>query len=218
MSKVFVVGASGKVGRRLCRQLAERGHRVAALHRRPEQGDELTSLGATPVAGNLLDLDAAELAKLISGSDAVVFTAGAGRAGIELTNAIDGRGLELATEAAAIAGVRRFILVSVFPDALRDKETSAGFENYIAVKKRADVHLVETGLDWVIVRPGTLLDDPGTGKVRAGVAIPYGEVPRDDVAATIAELIERPAVNRIIIELTSGEVPVTEAVRRLAHA
>ena len=70
----------------------------------------------------------------------------------------------------------------------------------------------------MIVRPGTLLEDPGTGKVRADVAVPYGEVPRDDVAATIVQLIEQAAVNRIIIELTSGEVPVAEAVRRLAHA
>jgi uncharacterized protein YbjT (DUF2867 family) len=198
--------------------LLERGHQVTALHRKPEQSDDLTRLGATPVSGSMLDLDAAELAKLMSGSDAIVFTAGAGGAGIELTNAIDGRGLELATEAAAIAGIRRFILVSVFPDALRDKETSPDFENYIAVKKRADVHLVETGLDWVILRPGTLLDNPGSGKVRADVAVPYGEVPRDDVAATIGELIEQPAVSRIIVELTSGELPVADAIRRLARA
>jgi uncharacterized protein YbjT (DUF2867 family) len=218
MSRVFIIGAAGKVGRRLCRQLLERGHQVTALHRKPEQSDDLTRLGATPVSGSMLDLDAAELAKLMSGSDAIVFTAGAGGAGIELTNAIDGRGLELATEAAAIAGIRRFILVSVFPDALRDKETSPDFENYIAVKKRADVHLVETGLDWIILRPGTLLDNPGSGKVRADVAVPYGEVPRDDVAATIGELIEQPAVSRIIVELTSGELPVADAIRRLARA
>jgi uncharacterized protein YbjT (DUF2867 family) len=218
MSKVFVIGAAGKVGRRLVRQLSERGHQVAALHRRPEQADELKELGATPVEGSLLGLDPSGLAGLMSGNDVVVFSAGAGGAGIELTNAIDGRGLELATEAASIAGVRRFILVSVFPDALRERETSADFENYIAVKKRADVHLVESELDWVIVRPGTLLDDPGTGKVRADVAVPYGEVPRDDVAATIVELIEQPVVNRVIIELTSGEVPVSDAVVRLARA
>ena len=70
----------------------------------------------------------------------------------------------------------------------------------------------------MIVRPGTLLEDPGTGKARAAVAVPYGEVPRDDVGATIVQLIEQAAVSRIIIELTSGEVPVAEAVRRLAHA
>ncbi|WP_457587630.1 SDR family oxidoreductase [Ensifer canadensis] len=217
MSNVFVVGAAGKVGRRLCRQLSERGHEVIALHRKPEQGPELMALGAKPTSGSLLELEAPALAQLMAGSEAVVFTAGAGGAGMELTNAIDGRGLEVSVEAAALAGIRRFILVSVFPDALRGEEPSAGFENYVVVKKRSEVHLVATILDWVIVRPGTLLDTPGTGKVRADVAIPYGDVPRDDVAATIVELIEQPGVNRTIIELTQGDTVIRDAVHRLAR-
>jgi uncharacterized protein YbjT (DUF2867 family) len=218
MSSVFVVGAAGKVGRRLCNQLSERGHEVVALHRKPEQGPELKALGANPTAGSLLELEASALAQLTSGSDVVVFTAGAGGAGMDLTNAIDGRGLEVSVEAAGLAGISRFILVSVFPDALRGGQPSAGFENYIAVKKRSDVHLVATNLNWVIVRPGTLLDTPGTGKVRADVAIPYGDVPRDDVAATIVELIEQPRVNRTIIELTQGDTAIRDAVHRLARA
>ena len=215
MSKVFIIGAAGKVGRRLVKQLAGRGHEAIALHRKSEQGSELAALGATPVKGNLLELAPGQMARLMSGSDAVVFTAGAGGAGMDLTNAIDGRGLELAVAAAIKAGVRRFILVSVFPDALRGGPQSEGFENYIAVKKRADAHLVVTDVDWVIVRPGTLLDDTGTGKIRADVAIPYGEVSRDDVAATLAELIDQPKVSRVIIELTQGDTPVSDAVRRL---
>lgn len=217
MSKVFIIGAAGKVGRRLVKQLVGRGHEAIALHRNPEQESQLAALGATSVIGNLLELDPGQMARLMSGIDAVVFTAGAGGAGMDLTNAIDGRGLELAVAATIQAGVRRFILVSAFPDALRGSQSSEGFENYIAVKKRADVHLVGTGLDWVIVRPGTLLDDPGTGRIRADVAIPYGEVSRDDVAATLAELIEQPRVSRVIIELTQGDIPVSDAVRRLGH-
>lgn len=217
MSKVFIIGAAGKVGQRLVKQLVGRGHEAIALHRNPEQGSELAALGATPVKGNLLELDPVQMARLMSGIDAVVFTAGAGGAGMDLTNAIDGRGLELAVAATIQAGVRRFILVSAFPDALRGSTVSEGFENYIAVKKRADAHLVGTDLDWVIVRPGTLLDDSGTGKIRADVAIPYGEVSRDDVATTLAELIDQPKVSRIIIELTQGDMPVSDAVRRLGH-
>lgn len=217
MSKVFIIGAAGRVGRRLIKQLVGRGHEAIALHRNPEQGSELAALGATSVKGSLLELDPGQMARLMSGIDAVVFTAGAGGAGMDLTNAIDGRGLELAVAATIQAGVRRFILVSAFPDALRGGPVSEGFENYIAVKKRADAYLVGTGLDWVIVRPGTLLDDTGSGKIRADVAIPYGEVSRDDVAATLAELIDQPNVNRIIIELTQGDTPVSDAVRRLAQ-
>lgn len=215
MSSVFIVGAAGNIGRRLVERLAKRGHEPRALHRKPEQADTLKALGATPVAGDLTALDAPALAQLMAGSKAVVFTAGAGGAGMDLTNAIDGRGLETTVDAAQLAGIKRFLLVSAFPDAGRGKTPSEGFENYMAVKKRADVYLVDTDLDWVIVRPGTLSDEPGTGHVRADVAIPYGNVPRDDVAAFLAEVIDQPTVNRIIIELTEGETPIANAVDRL---
>lgn len=217
MTQVFIVGGAGNVGRRLAQQLSRRGHRALALYRKPEQAAELEGLGAMPVQGNLLELDVPALAALMAGSDAVVFSAGAGgKGGAEMTNAIDGRGLELAVAAAEQANVRRFLLVSAFPEAGRGRQVSETFENYMAVKKQADVHLVESGLDWVILRPGTLVDSKGTGRVRAGLAIPYGNVPRDDVAAALLELVERPQVSRVIIELTEGETAVGEAIAALA--
>ncbi|MGY1410526.1 NAD(P)-binding oxidoreductase [Luteimonas sp. A611] len=219
MRKVFIIGGSGKVARRLARQLAARGHEPRSLYRKAEQAGELEALGAVPVEGNLLELDADGLAQRMAGSDVVVFSAGAGgKGGAEMIDAIDGRGLELAVAAARQAGIQRFLLVSAFPEASRGKAVSETFEHYMAVKKLADVHLAESDLDWVILRPGTLLDAPGTGKVRTGLAIPYGDVPRDDVAATLLQIIEQPAVSRIIIELTEGEAPVAESVARLVHA
>ncbi len=216
MSTVFIVGAAGKVGRHLVKQLADKQHRVLALHRRAEQGAELEALGATPVTGDLTNTDVAALAAQMAGSDLVVFTAGAGGAGVEVTNAIDGRGLELAVDAARQAGVPRFLLVSAFPEAGRNKAMGEGFENYMTVKKRADVYLAATDLDWVILRPGTLSDAPGTGRVSAGLAIAYGDIPRADVAATLVALVEHPEVRRTIIELTEGDRPVGDAVAQLA--
>ena len=215
MTQVFIIGGAGKIGRRLAQQLHARGHRALSLHRAPEQAAELQQVGATPVQGNLLELDEAGLAELMTGSDVVVFTAGAGgKGGPEMTNAIDGRGLELAVAAARRANVRRFLLVSAFPEAGRGRQVSDTFENYMAVKKQADVHLAQSDLDWVILRPGTLVDTAGTGRVHAGLAIPYGDVPRDDVAATLLALIEKPAVSRVIIELTEGDTPVGEALEQ----
>lgn len=219
MAQVFIIGGAGKVGRRLALQLSKRGHRAHSLIRNPGQASELEDLGATPVVGSLLELTAAELAQVMAGSDVAVFSAGAGgKGGPEMTNAIDGRGLELAVAAAIQAGTKRFLLVSAFPESFRGKEVSESFENYMAVKKLADVHLAESELDWVILRPGTLLDAPGTGRVRTGLAIPYGDVSRDDVAATLLEIIENPSVSRIIIELTQGDEPVVESVQRLGGA
>ncbi|WP_122664802.1 NAD(P)-binding oxidoreductase [Pseudomonas viridiflava] len=213
MSNVFVIGAAGKVARHLIPRLSAAGHEVVALHRKPEQAEPLKAQGATPLLGNLIELDSTQLSDAMAGSDTVVFTAGAGGAGMELTNAIDGKALETAVNAAQTAGVRRFLLVSAFPEALRGGETSEGFENYMKVKKQADVVLASSELDWVILRPGTLVDRPGTGNVRAGLAIPYGEISRDDVAAFLAELIENPQASRVIIELTQGTTPVDVAAR-----
>ena len=219
MSQVFIVGAAGKVGRSLVEQASARGHRVLALHRAQEQAAELTALGARPVQGDLLQLDVAALAALMKGCDVVVFSAGAGgKGGASMTDAIDGRGLELAVAAAQAAAVPRFLLVSAFPEAGRGKHLSDTFENYMVVKKRADVHLAESALDWVILRPGTLTDEPGTGRVRAGLAIPYGNITRAEVDETLLALSEHPQLRRCIIERTEGDTPVFEALQALSPA
>ncbi|MGD9530621.1 NAD(P)H-binding protein, partial [Pseudonocardia sp.] len=170
------------------------------------------------VPGDLIADSAQDLAARFAGHEAVVFSAGAHGTGMDRTTAIDGEGLVKAAAAAAAAGVRRFVLVSAFPEAGRGRaERSAGFEHYMRVKKAADAHLVTTDLDWVVVRPGTLTNEPGTGRVAAGLALEYGTVPRDDVAAFLAAVLPARAVNRTIVELTAGDTPVAEAVAALAR-
>ena len=146
-----------------------------------------------------------------------MFAAGASEAGTRAADAVDGQGVVVAAAAAAAAGVTRFLLVSAFPDARRDQRMPAEFEHYMKIRRRPDVHLAATDLDWVIVRPGTLTNNPGTGRVRLGMAIPYGEVPRDDVAAVLGELVHRPQVRRVILELTSGQIPIHDALTRAVN-
>ena len=213
---VFQIGAAGGVGRRLTALLTERGHRVTGMHRAASQGAVIRDAGGTPVVGDLIEDSVTTLAERLSGHDAVVFSAGAHGTGAEMTTAIDGRGLEKAADAAVLAGVRRFVLVSVFMDALREQPRSEGFEHYMKIKRTADIHLAGTDLDYLIVRPGDLLDDTGTGRVNAGVSIPYGAVPRDDVAAFIAASLFRPDLNRTDVELTAGDTPIEDAVAALA--
>ena len=215
--KVFQIGAAGGIGSILSRLLVERGDQVTGMHRSPEQTDTITRTGAEPVLGDLIADSTETLAGHLAGHDAVVFSAGAHGTGRELTSAIDGDGLVKAADAAALAGVQRFVLVSVFPDAGRGGDSpNAGFEHYMRVKKTADVHLAGTDLDWVIVRPGTLKDEPGDGLVTAGPAIEYGNVRRGNVAAFLAEVLHEPGVSREIVELTDGSTPVADAVAALA--
>ena len=213
---IFEIGAAGGIGRRLAAVLVERGDEVTGMHRRPEHAEVISGAGATPVEGDLIEDDVETLAGRMRGHDAVVFSAGAHGTGTDQTTLIDGEGLVKAAEAAGRAGVRRFVLVSVFPDAGRDRDTPDSFEHYMRVKKTADVHLTGTDLDWVIVRPGTLTDQPGDGRVSAGPALEYADVTRDDVAAFIAAVLAEPHLTRAVVELTDGPVPVDDAVRRLA--
>lgn len=209
--KVFQIGAAGGIAQPLMRLLAANGDHATGMHRAPEQGQIIADNGGTPVHGDLIANSVQELAELMKGSDAVVFSAGAHGTGADKTTLIDGKGLEKAAEAALKAGAQRFILVSVFPDAGRGTEPREGFEHYMRVKKSADVFLTRTNLDWMIVRPGTLNDEPGDGLVEAGPAVEYGNVRRENVAAFIFHALQQPALNRTIVEITDGTTPAAEA-------
>ncbi|WP_284989561.1 NAD(P)H-binding protein [Arthrobacter sp. efr-133-TYG-120] len=213
--RVLQIGAAGGVGRRLAQLLVERGDQVTGMFRNPAQIDTVAATGATPVVGDLIADSVETLADRIKGHDAVVFSAGAHGTGLDQTTLIDGKGLEKAADAAARAGVLRFVLVSAFPDSGRGGLVNDRFEHYMRTKKTADVYLTRTDLDWLIVRPGLLRDEPGDGRVTAGLAIEYGDVHRDNVAAFIDAALHNPALNRTIVELTDGHTLAAEAVAQL---
>ncbi|MHA6287779.1 SDR family oxidoreductase [Maricaulis sp. CAU 1757] len=215
--RIFIIGATGGVGQRLCPKLIAAGHDVIGLHRKPEQAATLKQWGVTPASGDLTKLSETELGGLMSGCDAVIFSAGAGGGPKDKTTAIDGDGAIKAMSAAENHGVDRFYLVSVIMDAGRDREPDEQFEHYMKEKRRADNALAASKLDWVILRPGTLQDEAGDGRIRAGRAIDYGDTARGHVAATLAALVETPALSQEIIELTDGDTPVQEAITGLVR-
>ncbi|MGA7149550.1 MAG: NAD(P)-binding oxidoreductase [Microbacterium sp.] len=214
--RIFQIGAGGNIGRRLSHLLVQAGDDVTGMHRAPEQASSISATGAAPLLGDLVSDSVEALAEKMAGHDAVVFSAGAHGAGQEKTTLIDGLGLEKAADAAIKAGVDRFVLVSAFPESERAKNLGDDFEHYMRTKKTADVYLSATDLDWVIVRPGMLSEERGTGLVSAGFAVEYGHVSRDNVAAVIAALLHERAVSRVIFELTDGTTPFSDALAHLA--
>lgn len=213
--KVFLIGATGGVGHRLLALLHARGHRVVCLHRQPDQATEIAGAGGTPVLGDIIDMTADALVTAAEGCEAIVFSAGAAGSGLDRTTAIDGDGPIKAMAAAGRLGISRFYIVSAFPEAGRQNDRNDRFEHYMAEKKRADVAVAASDLDWVILRPGTLLHEDGDGRVALGPAIPYGTVARGNVARVLAELIDHPEIRREVLELTDGPTPADEAVARL---
>lgn len=77
--------------------------------------------------------------------------------------------------------------------------------------------LATSDLDWVIVRPGTLRDEPASGLVTVGPTITYGDVNRGDVAGVIEAVLHEPAPSRSILEVTGGSTPVDQAIAELVQ-
>jgi uncharacterized protein YbjT (DUF2867 family) len=211
--RVFVIGVSGAVGGLLAADLIGRGDVVSGLVRRADQRAALSARGVRAHLGDIGAMDAGSLASLLGGVDAVVYTAGSNGGSREVTDAVDGEGVLTALEAACRTRVTRFALVSVLPEAWRERRLSDDEEHYFAVKKLTDVAVTESSLDWLILRPSLLVDRPGTGRVALGPAEPHGEIARADVAVTLAELLHEPRIRRQILELDEGETPIAAAVQ-----
>lgn len=215
--RIVIAGGHGRVARRLERLLAASGHEVAGIIRKLEQAGALREAGAEPV---LLDMESASLemvAAVLQGADAAVFAAGAGPgSGAARKETVDRDAAILFADAAERAGVRRHLVVSSM-GADPEHRGDEVFDAYLRAKGAADAHVRgKDGLDWTILRPGTLTDDAGTGLVRLEASTGRGPVPRDDVAAVLAELLETPSTAGLTLELVSGRTPVPVAVRAAA--
>jgi uncharacterized protein YbjT (DUF2867 family) len=211
--KVFVIGISGAVGGLLAAELTGRGDVVSGLVRRQDQRADLAARGVEAHVGDIGAMTADGLASVLGGVDALVYTAGSNGGSREVTDAVDGEGVLTALEAARRARVPRFALVSVLPEAWRERDLDDDEEHYFAVKKLTDVAVSSSDLDWLVLRPSLLVDRAGTGRVSLGPAQPHDEIPRQDVAATLAELLHEPRIRRQILELNQGETPIASAVR-----
>ena len=152
---------------------------------------------------------------LLSGADAVVFAAGAGPgSGAPRGTPFDRAASVLMADAAGPAGVRRFSQVSSMAAGTPPRPgTDEVWAAYITAKTAAEEDLRARDLDWTILRPGGLTDAPATGQIRLGPPpLPAGTVPRANIAAVIATLLDEPGTRHQTLELTGGDTPVAAAV------
>jgi uncharacterized protein YbjT (DUF2867 family) len=212
---VVVAGGHGKIGLRLLGLLAARGDRARGLIRNPDQAGDLEARGAEPVVADLEQLD--DLAPYVEGADAIVFAAGAGPgSGTERKQTMDLGGAVKLIDAAERAGVRRYVIVS----SIGAQDPSGAGEQmrpYLEAKAQADRALVASGLDFTVVRPGSLTDDAGTGTVELRTELGgRGRIPRDDVAAILLACLDMSETIGLTFEAFGGEQPIDAALRSIA--
>lgn len=217
--RISIIGAHGQIARCLTRKLTERGHDVRGLVRSDDQFDDLRSDGAVPVLCDLEAADASNLDEALSGSDVVVFAAGAGPgSGPERKKSLDRDGAIKSVESAVRVGAQRFVIVSSMgaDDPPDDDEK---FSIYLRAKHDADVAVrnASDGCDlaYTIVRPGKLTDEESTGSVQLAERTDRAAIPRDDVAEVLAALIDSGSGANVTFEVVSGSTPIADAVSAL---
>ena len=148
---ILVVGATGNLGRKVVRTLRASGEEVRAMTRAISKADELKSLGAQPVRGDLTDPESLDFA--LRGARAVVLAAHSilGR-GAESSEAVDDEGHRALIDRAKGAGVEHIIYTSVI-GASRNHPV-----DFWRTKARVEEHLRESGVDYTIVRASAFME------------------------------------------------------------
>lgn len=212
---ILVIGANGQIGKQVISQLKDdKEHTVRAMVRKEEQADAFNKAGVEPVLANL-EGTVEELAEAMKGSDAIVFTAGSGGStGLDKTLLIDLDGAVKTMEAAEQAGISRYIMVS----ALYAEDRTSWPEQikpYYVAKHYADKQLERSSLQYTILRPGGLLNEPGRGKVTTDIEQGESSIPREDVAKVIVAVLNAENTYRKAIPLVSGEHLIQEMVQNI---
>jgi uncharacterized protein YbjT (DUF2867 family) len=216
--QVVIAGGHGKIALQLAALLAGRGDVVTSVVRNPDHRADVETAGAVPVVLDLEAVAVEDLARVLAGADAV-FAAGAGPgSGVARKDTVDRAAAVLLADAAAQAGVARYLLVSsTGVDAPPAPGTDEVWAAYLRAKKAAEDAIRATALAWTVLRPGRLTDDPATGRVLlAPPPVGRGDITRADTAAVLAALLETPGTAGQVLELREGDDAVVDAVQALA--
>jgi len=218
--------------------LAAQGYNVYSVIRKAEQKSDIEGLGGKPVVQSIEDSSVEDMAKVITDTSAntVIWSAGAGGGSPARTQAVDKDGAIRSMDATSKAGVKRYIMVSAsdvrdkenkpepewYDDADRDRsnEMREALGAYMEAKLAADRSLViengRRGLDYTIVRPSLLTQDPGKGKIAAGKVHLSHAISREDVASAVIECMKQDATKGLAIDVVGGDTPIADAIADVA--
>ena len=218
MTRIAIIGGHGKVALQLSALLTEQGHSVTSFIRNPDHAADVAATGASPAVLDVEKSTTADIAAALRNHDAVVWSAGAGGGNPARTYAVDRDAAIRSMDAAAEAGVGRYVMVSYFgagPD--HGIPEGHSFRPYAEAKAAADEYLRGTGLAWTILGPGSLTEGPGSGLIDVNPADTSAgtHTSRANVAIVAAAVLDWPGTAGRTIEFRDGAQPVAAALEAL---
>ncbi len=205
MENVLVAGAHGTTGQKIVKLLkTSDDFEPIAMVRSKDQVEFFESQNVKTVMANLED----ELSQAVKDIDKVIFAAGSG--GKKVVE-VDQEGAKRLIDASKNADIKKFVMLSSIGAGHPEKADQ--LKDYLRAKHNADEYLKNSGLDYTIVRPGTLNNEKGTGKINLKKELESaGEIPRADVALTLVATLKDTTAHNAIFEMVSGNTAIAVAL------
>lgn len=205
MENILVAGANGTTGKKIVNLLkASQYFNPVAMVRKEEQASQFRNENIDVVIADLEE----DLAHALKNIDKVLFAAGSG--GKKVIE-VDQEGAKRLIDVSKMANVKKFVMLSSM--GADHPEKANELKDYLKAKHNADEHLMSSGLNYTIVRPGALTNDNGTGKIKLDKSLNVqGEISRTDVAQTLVRTLNDDIANRATFEILKGETLISEAL------
>lgn len=209
MEKILVAGAHGTTGKIVIGILKDsKDFEPVAMVRKKDQVDFFKGQNVKAVLADLQD----NLSHAVDGIDKVIFAAGSG--GEEVVE-VDQEGAKRLIDASKKADVKKFVMLSSRGAGRPEKDDQ--LKEYLKAKHNADEYLKNSGLKYTIVRPGTLNNDAGTGKIKLETELKsQGEISRADVAEVLVASSNDATALNAVFEMISGETIIDKALKSVS--
>lgn len=205
MEKILVAGATGTTGNKVVKLLKESNkYQPVAMIRNESQQESFRSQEVDTVIGDLTQ----DVSHTTNGIDRVIFAAGSG--GKDVVN-VDQEGAKKLIDASKKDRIKKFVMLSSMGADAPGEATE--IKEYLQAKHNADQYLDISGLTFTIVRPGSLTNEEGLGKIKLEHKLnESGEIPRWDVARTLVQSLDDEIAKNQAFEILKGETKIEDAV------
>ncbi|MCD1584516.1 SDR family oxidoreductase [Halomonas sp. IOP_14] len=206
----LVIGANGQIGKQFCELAQKAGTPIKAMIRSEEQAAWFKERGIDSV---LADLEG-EFEHAFDGCDQVVFTAGSGpHTGPDKTLMIDLFGAIRTANIAKQKGLSRYIMISAMR-AENPMEAPEKLRPYMAAKFAADAHLRNSGMPYVILKPGRLTDETASQQFASSLdEAGDNQISRANVAHALLHVVQTSGVTNQEYLLLDGKRSIGEIIQ-----
>ncbi|MGB5980537.1 MAG: SDR family oxidoreductase [Nonlabens sp.] len=211
MENVLVAGATGTTGNKIINLLGQLQYfNPIAMVRKEEQKAQFQAKKIDCVLADLeQDVSHAFEGRQI---DKVIFAAGSGGKKVE---AVDRDGAIKMVDAAKNKGIRKFVMLSSM--GADNPQEADDLKDYLQAKHKADEHLKNSGLNYSIVRPGSLTDDELTNTITLSKKLDeMGEISRENVAQTLVHTLNDDVANGETFEIIKGDTLIGKALDKIS--